>query len=81
MINDLCIAALITATVALAALPFISHTLQPRGRHHTGRVIAQAREDMAADFWLRELHPGRSLAGLRLRHDLHRWLPRERRLP
>jgi hypothetical protein len=82
MLSQIYVALLIAATITLAALPLISRTFQlPRGRHHAGRVITQAREDMAADFWLRELTPGRSLAGLRLRRDLRRWIPRERRLP
>ena len=75
------LAATIAALLIIADITLLSAFREPRGRHHTGRVVAQAREDMAADFWLRELYPGRSLAGLRLRHDLHRWIPPQRRLP
>jgi hypothetical protein len=80
MLGDLYAAVLIAASIALIAVVALGH--RPfHGRHHPRRAAVCSREDAAAVSWIRELRPDRSLAGLRLRRDLRRWIPRERRLP
>jgi hypothetical protein len=81
ILNDIAVAALIGGIITLASLPLISRAFQPHGRHHPRRAVARAREEMTAAFWIRDLTPGRSLAGLRLRRDLRHWIRPERRLP
>jgi hypothetical protein len=81
ILNDICVAAIIGGIVALIAMAACGVAFRPRGRHAPGAVVARAREEMAATFWVRDLTPGRSLAGLRLGRDMRRWVPRARRLP
>lgn len=63
----------IAAVIILADIGLLS-ILTPRGRHSPRRIAARAREDQAAAALIEAWRPDRSLAGLRLRRDLRRWI-------
>lgn len=73
-------AIILTAIIALGYLYPLDRARRAarrRGRHRPPPVhvrIRAAVRDPAAEAWVEPMRPDRSLAGLRLRRDLRRWI-------
>jgi hypothetical protein len=79
-VNALFAALFVAALIALPARTVLGQWYPAaRHRHRVPREPRPAGGD--AEAWLDSMRPGQSLAGLRLRRDLRRWLPDGRNQP